>query len=813
MICFRCGTPIPEGAPRCPGCAVETGVTVRTTIPTPHGTPKPRVSGLLDPGEMVGERYEIRYLLGEGPTGVTYRALDHEVEIEIALKIVGSALLPEADVRDRFVKGLSRMTSVSHPNVVKCFEVGVHGGRAFLAMQLCEGLSLRKLYALRVEKGQAFTLADLEPIVAQVARGLVAIHKRGVVAGALRPEDIIVLPDAVKVADPAVWRHLPHAQLEAIMATTDSAKYLAPEVKNGAVADPRADAFSLAVIIQEMLGPLESVPPPLAEVLLEAQKESPSARMTVEQLAEEVQAIARSGKRAVQKSSPPPGPLLSAPGGSRSLPAVTAPTPPPMPARVPVPKTDRTELPTERTTRISEEELASALEATPDPTRQVSRDELLKLRAQSSGDTQQIRADELMPADDEEHPQEELLLPPTARLETAFVGTPPKPAGSDKDAGFDDMKTTPMEKIGPWEVATEAAPVVVTAPPAPPPPPPAAMKPAPPPPPPVAPNPPPPMAAKSPPAHQPEDDDLTPLPPPAEFMTPPSGIPKIAPPAPPAPPPPPRPNGAVMAPLPPHHSGTMRVAPPPPMAQVPTFGSAIARPPGLTPAGVVKLIVVLIAATIVALIILWMHQTQQAEAEKQAKEKQMELLRLRESQSPGGVLPGGSGPDGAPTPIALPDEGTSAGCPLGAKRNHAEGHDFCIDAYEFPGGHIMPRTGVSWADAEKMCESRQERLCTRREWLASCSTGGQSYPYGNTHEPDRCNVDGTPQASGSFPHCRSPVGTFDMVGNVSEWIAEKMIVGGSALRHDLRTRCDASQKIDPNLGYSDVGFRCCTDAK
>jgi hypothetical protein len=258
----------------------------------------------------------------------------------------------------------------------------------------------------------------------------------------------------------------------------------------------------------------------------------------------------------------------------------------------------------------------------------------------------------------------------------------------------------------------------------------------------------------------------------------------------------------------------MRVAPP---SIAPTFGAGVARTqPGLTPSGVVKLVVAFVAATAVAVIILWMQQSQHAEQERQAKEKQIELLRLRESQTPTTA-----GPAVATTPdatsamaIALPDEGTSAGCPRGAKRNHAEGHDFCIDAYEYPGGHIMPRTGVSWADAEKLCESRGERLCTRREWVSSCSgPSGASYPYGNTHDATRCNVNGQPQSAGSFPHCKSPVGAFDMVGNVSEWIAEKVIVGGSALRHDSRTRCDSSQKIDPDLGYSDVGFRCCTDAK
>jgi sulfatase-modifying factor enzyme 1 len=387
------------------------------------------------------------------------------------------------------------------------------------------------------------------------------------------------------------------------------------------------------------------------------------------------------------------------------------------------------------------------------------------------------------------------------------------------------MKTIPVEKIGPPELATEAAPVIAVAPP---PIPPAAVAP-----PPIPPPPPPPIPSLPPPApkveakksepEDPDDDDLTPLPPPMEFITPPHGTPKAAAlpksgplplePPPPGPPPNARSNGAISAPLSLHPSQpTMRVAPPGPM---PTFGASVARTPGLTPSGVVKLVVAFVAATGVALTILWMQQSQHADQERQAKEKQMELLRLRESQTPSAASPSATTPDATPaTAIALPDEGTSAGCPRGAKRNHAEGHDFCIDAYEYPGGHILPRTGVSWADAEKLCESRGERLCTRREWVASCvGPNGASYPYGNTHDPGRCNIDGQPQTAGSFPHCKSPVGTFDMVGNVSEWIADKVIVGGSALRHDARTRCDSSQKIDPNLGYSDVGFRCCTDAK
>src|SRR5262249_15933078 len=202
---------------------------------------------------------------------------------------------------------------------------------------------------------------------------------------------------------------------------------------------------------------------------------------------------------------------------------------------------------------------------------------------------------------------------------------------------------------GPRERPTGAARVMGAGPPpvrpaavAPPPIPPKAPAGPPPPPIPSSPPPAPTVEAKKSELEDPADDDLTPLPPPMEIFTPPHGTPKEAAlpksgplhlePPPPGPPPNARSNGAISAPLALQPSqATMRVAPPAPM---PTFGASVARTPGLTPSGVVKLVVAFVAATGVALTILWMQQSQHADQERQAKEKQMELLRLRESQTP-----------------------------------------------------------------------------------------------------------------------------------------------------------------------------------
>ena len=95
-----------------------------------------------------------------------------------------------------------------------------------------------------------------------------------------------------------------------------------------------------------------------------------------------------------------------------------------------------------------------------------------------------------------------------------------------------------------------------------------------------------------------------------------------------------------------------------------------------------------------------------------------------------------------------------------------------------------------------------------------CSGPWPSYPWGNTHDAKKCNLSGgAPQEAGSFPRCKAPVGTFDMIGNVGEWVAERVAMGGSALREDPRTRCDYAQRVEPSTGYSDIGLRCCVNAK
>ena len=120
---------------------------------------------------------------------------------------------------------------------------------------------------------------------------------------------------------------------------------------------------------------------------------------------------------------------------------------------------------------------------------------------------------------------------------------------------------------------------------------------------------------------------------------------------------------------------------------------------------------------------------------------------------------------------------------------------FCIDRYEFPNRPgFLPSTSTNWHQAKKTCEKIGKRLCTEMEWERACKAGSyRRFPYGNKFNADRCNTEDSAgedrklAASGRFKKCYSPLGIFDLSGNLAEWVADryskhisdKTIKGGS----------------------------------
>src|SRR5215510_8607841 len=137
----------------------------------------PRQAVVFTDGTMIAERYRIVGLLGRGGMGEVYRAEDKLLGVEVALKTIRPREVGGAAAAARFRREIQLARRVTHPNVCRIFDVGIHGEIVFLTMELLEGETL----AARIKGAGRLTVADARPIVEQIAAALTAAHAQGVI--------------------------------------------------------------------------------------------------------------------------------------------------------------------------------------------------------------------------------------------------------------------------------------------------------------------------------------------------------------------------------------------------------------------------------------------------------------------------------------------------------------------------------------------------------------------------------------------------------------------------------------------------------
>ena len=195
-------------------------------------------------------RYEILRELGRGARGVVYAARDRSTGAVVALKTLDPALSnnPNANfATEFFLKDARSAWRLKHHNIVKVHDAGVAGGTAYLAMELLEGESLRKIL-----DGGPLSIAHAIQIADEIARGLAYAHGEGVVHRGVKPSNIIVLRSGgVKISDFGIGQLGEAAVLSGQRAGCLSC--MSPEQLRGDSVDGRSDIFSLGAVFYEML--------------------------------------------------------------------------------------------------------------------------------------------------------------------------------------------------------------------------------------------------------------------------------------------------------------------------------------------------------------------------------------------------------------------------------------------------------------------------------------------------------------------------------------------------------------------------------
>lgn len=210
----------------------------------------------LSPGRMLGARYEIVHLLGQGGMGAVYKAMDRELDRMVALKVIRLEMAVHPEILRRFKQELILARKITHRNVIRIFDLGEADGIKFITMEYIEGRDLR---SLMTEKGK-LSFEETTRIVEQVCLALEAAHAEGVVHRDLKPQNIMLDQQGkAAVMDFGIARSAESdggmTQTGMLIGTPD---YMSPEQVMGEHVDARSDLFTLGIILYELL--TDSIP-------------------------------------------------------------------------------------------------------------------------------------------------------------------------------------------------------------------------------------------------------------------------------------------------------------------------------------------------------------------------------------------------------------------------------------------------------------------------------------------------------------------------------------------------------------------------
>ena len=257
MVCPTCHHANPPDSVRCTKCSTPFPLEDQLTLEgqsdhwsAPAAGAGAHGSGDLKPGTLLGERYEIVRMVGQGGMGAVYEAHDREVDRRVALKVIRGDLAAHREILNRFKQELILARQITHRNVIRIFDVGQADGVKFITMEYIDGEDLHTL--LRREK-------KLGPdgaagIMVQVCRALEAAHGEGVVHRDLKPQNIMIDKNGrAYVMDFGIARSEMTAGMTETGAVIGTPDYMSPEQAKGLQVDARSDLFSFGIIFHELL--------------------------------------------------------------------------------------------------------------------------------------------------------------------------------------------------------------------------------------------------------------------------------------------------------------------------------------------------------------------------------------------------------------------------------------------------------------------------------------------------------------------------------------------------------------------------------
>lgn len=201
-------------------------------------------------GKKLDGRYEITELIGEGGMADVYKAVDVVDNKVVAVKILKKEFAESEEFLRRFRNESKAIAVLSHPNIVKIYDVGFSEKIQFIVMEYIDGITLKEY----MENERVLSWKDSVHFVTQILRALQHAHERGIVHRDIKPQNIMMFTDGtIKVMDFGIAKFAREEGKTATDQAIGTVHYISPEQARGDITDAKSDLYSVGVMLYEML--------------------------------------------------------------------------------------------------------------------------------------------------------------------------------------------------------------------------------------------------------------------------------------------------------------------------------------------------------------------------------------------------------------------------------------------------------------------------------------------------------------------------------------------------------------------------------
>lgn len=201
-------------------------------------------------GKRLDGRYEIQELIGVGGMATVYKAYDSMDDKTVAIKILKDEFLGNEEFMRRFKNESKAIAVLSHPNIVKVYDVSFGDRIQYIVMEYIDGITLKEY----IGQQKVIPWKEAVHFTVQILQALQHAHEKGIVHRDIKPQNIMLLQDGtIKVTDFGIARFSNNETRTMTSKTIGSVHYIAPEQARGGSTDGKADIYSVGVMLYEML--------------------------------------------------------------------------------------------------------------------------------------------------------------------------------------------------------------------------------------------------------------------------------------------------------------------------------------------------------------------------------------------------------------------------------------------------------------------------------------------------------------------------------------------------------------------------------